>query len=133
MLTLGLTLVMVWRGVFTTRLIVSPEWPEGHGSGLIFGPRREFPVHPCRRERLAGRDKDWFLVEEPCKRFGVHGLNFGEVASDFPTMLRLAMRADELGFDSVWLGDHIIMQTRIASSRSVAPPVNKEPEQNSIR
>jgi len=38
MLTLGLTLVMVWRGVFTTRLIVSPEWPEGHGSSLIFGP-----------------------------------------------------------------------------------------------
>jgi probable F420-dependent oxidoreductase len=54
-------------------------------------------------------------------RVGIHGLNFGQVAGDIPTMLRLAMRADELGFDSVWVGDHIIIPTQIASAYPFSP------------
>ena len=54
-------------------------------------------------------------------RVGIHGLNFGQVAGDIPTMLRLARRADELGFDSVWVGDHIIIPTQIASAYPFSP------------
>jgi probable F420-dependent oxidoreductase len=54
-------------------------------------------------------------------RFGVHGLNFGRVAGDIPTLLRLATRSDELRFDSVWVGDHIIIPTQIASAYPYSP------------
>jgi probable F420-dependent oxidoreductase len=54
-------------------------------------------------------------------RFGVHGLNFGQVAGDIPTLLRVATRADELRFDSVWVGDHIIIPTQIASAYPYSP------------
>ena len=46
---------------------------------------------------------------------GVHGLNFGQVAGDLPTVLRLATRAHEFRFDSVRVGDHIIIPTQMAS------------------
>jgi probable F420-dependent oxidoreductase len=63
-------------------------------------------------------------------RFGVHGLNFGQVAGDIPTLLRVASRVDELGFDSVWVGDHIIIPWQIASpypySPSGTPPFKPE-------
>lgn len=54
-------------------------------------------------------------------RGGVHGLNFEQVAGDIPTVLRLATRVDELRFDSVWVGDHIIIPTRIASAYPYSP------------
>jgi probable F420-dependent oxidoreductase len=54
-------------------------------------------------------------------RVGVHGLNFGQVAGDIPTLLRIATRAEELGFDSVWVGDHIIIPWEIASAYPYSP------------
>jgi probable F420-dependent oxidoreductase len=54
-------------------------------------------------------------------QFGVHGLNFGQVAGDIATLLRLATRADELGFDSVWVGDHLIIPWHIASAYPYSP------------
>jgi probable F420-dependent oxidoreductase len=54
-------------------------------------------------------------------RVGVHGLNFGQVAGDISTMLRVATRADELGFHSIWVGDHLIIPTRIASPYPYSP------------
>ncbi|MDQ3827918.1 MAG: LLM class flavin-dependent oxidoreductase, partial [Candidatus Tectomicrobia bacterium] len=54
-------------------------------------------------------------------RFGVHGINFGQVAGDIPTLLRLVTRADALGFDSVWVGDHIVIPRQIASAYPYSP------------
>jgi probable F420-dependent oxidoreductase len=54
-------------------------------------------------------------------RFGLHGLNFGQIAGDIPTLLRLATRADDLGFDSVWVGDHLIIPRQIASAYPYSP------------
>ena len=54
-------------------------------------------------------------------RFGVHGLNFGQVAGNIPILLRVATRTDELGFDSLWVGDHIIIPTQIASAYPYSP------------
>jgi probable F420-dependent oxidoreductase len=54
-------------------------------------------------------------------RVGVHGLNFGQVAGDIPTLLRIATRAEELRFDSVWVGDHIIIPWEIASAYPYSP------------
>jgi probable F420-dependent oxidoreductase len=54
-------------------------------------------------------------------RFGVHGLNFGRVAGDVPTLLRVVTRAEELGVDSVWVGDHIIIPWQIASAYPYSP------------
>src|ERR671923_55332 len=54
-------------------------------------------------------------------RFGVHGLNFGQVAGAVPTLLRVVTRAEELGFDSVWVGDHIIIPWQIASAYPYSP------------
>jgi probable F420-dependent oxidoreductase len=53
--------------------------------------------------------------------FGVHGINFGQVAGDIPTLLRLVTRADALGFDSVWVGDHIVIPRQIASAYPYSP------------
>jgi probable F420-dependent oxidoreductase len=54
-------------------------------------------------------------------RFGVHGLNFGRVAGDIPTLVRLVARTEELSFDSVWVGDHIILPWHIASPYPYSP------------
>jgi probable F420-dependent oxidoreductase len=63
-------------------------------------------------------------------RFGVHGLNFGQVAGDVAMVVRLATRVDELGFDSVWVGDHIVIPWQIDSaypySPTGRPPFNPE-------
>jgi probable F420-dependent oxidoreductase len=61
-------------------------------------------------------------------RFGLHGLNFGQVAGDIPMLLRIIARADELRFDSAWVGDHIIIPRKISSpypySPTGTPPFN---------
>jgi probable F420-dependent oxidoreductase len=54
-------------------------------------------------------------------RFGVHGFNFGQVAGDIPTLLRIAAGAEERGFDSVWVGDHIVIPWDIASAYPYSP------------
>jgi probable F420-dependent oxidoreductase len=54
-------------------------------------------------------------------RFGIHGLNFGQVAGEIPTVLQVATRADALGFDSVWVGDHVIIPQHIASLYPYSP------------
>jgi probable F420-dependent oxidoreductase len=61
------------------------------------------------------------LFLEVGMRFGVHGLNFGRVAGDIPTLLQVATRADDLGFDSVWVGDHVIIPRQIASAYPYSP------------
>jgi probable F420-dependent oxidoreductase len=53
--------------------------------------------------------------------FGVHGINFGQVAGDMPALLRLVTRADALGFDSVWVGDHVVIPRQIASAYPYSP------------
>jgi probable F420-dependent oxidoreductase len=54
-------------------------------------------------------------------RFGLHGFNFGQIASDLPSLLRLVARAEALGFDSVWVGDHIIIPRQIDSAYPYSP------------
>jgi probable F420-dependent oxidoreductase len=54
-------------------------------------------------------------------RFGVHGFNFGRVAGDIPAVLRLVTRAEELGWDSVWVGDHIVIPRTITSAYPYSP------------
>jgi probable F420-dependent oxidoreductase len=54
-------------------------------------------------------------------QFGVHGFNFGRVAADIPALLRLVARAEALGFDSVWVGDHIVIPWQIASPYPYSP------------
>ena len=54
-------------------------------------------------------------------RFGVHGINFGQVAGDIPMLLRLVTSADALGFDSVWVGDHVVIPRQIASAYPYSP------------
>ena len=53
--------------------------------------------------------------------FGVHGFNFGQVAGDLPALLRLVARAESLGFDSVWVGDHIVIPRQIGSAYPYSP------------
>src|SRR5215813_3873522 len=44
-------------------------------------------------------------------RFGVFGLNFGACA-DPPLQVRVAVAAEEVGFESVWTGEHVAMPVR---------------------
>ncbi len=54
-------------------------------------------------------------------RFGVHGLNFGKVAGEIPLLLQVVKSADDLGLDSVWVGDHIVIPRQIASAYPYSP------------
>lgn len=47
------------------------------------------------------------------------GLNFFPVRPQF--LLPIARRADELGYDSLWLGEHLVFPTRIASTYPYGP------------
>src|SRR3989442_15875614 len=44
-------------------------------------------------------------------RFGLFGLNFGPCA-DPELAIRVAVAAEEAGFDSVWTGEHVAMPVR---------------------
>ncbi len=44
-------------------------------------------------------------------RFGLFGINFGPCA-DPEVQLRVALTAEEVGFESVWTGEHVAMPTR---------------------
>lgn len=48
-------------------------------------------------------------------RYGIHLAGSGPFAS-MERIGRLAMRAEELGFDSVWLGDHVVTPERFSSA-----------------
>lgn len=47
-------------------------------------------------------------------KFGIHLPNFSPLGGREPT-IRVARRAEELGFDSLWTSDHVIMPERVES------------------
>jgi probable F420-dependent oxidoreductase len=47
-------------------------------------------------------------------KFGIHLPNFSPLNGREPT-IRIARRAEELGFDSLWVSDHVILPAAIAS------------------
>ncbi|HEX2173258.1 MAG TPA: LLM class F420-dependent oxidoreductase, partial [Dehalococcoidia bacterium] len=47
-------------------------------------------------------------------KFGVHLPNFSPLQGREPT-IRIARRAEQLGFDSLWTSDHVIMPARVES------------------
>lgn len=47
-------------------------------------------------------------------KFGIHLPNFSPLGGREPT-IRIAQRAEELGFDSLWTSDHVILPDRIES------------------
>ena len=59
--------------------------------------------------------------------FGVHLANGGVWASR-DTIVPLGVRADELGFDSVWVSDHVVLPSRIESTYPYGPPGTFTPE-----
>lgn len=50
------------------------------------------------------------ITEEAGMQFGLGLPSAGEAASG-PNLIRFAQRADELGFESLWCGDHILLPT----------------------
>jgi probable F420-dependent oxidoreductase len=47
-------------------------------------------------------------------KFGVHLPNFSQLSGREPT-IAVARRAEELGFDSVWASDHVVLPARVES------------------
>jgi len=45
-------------------------------------------------------------------RFGLFGINFGPCAADPALQLRVARAAEDVGFDSIWTGEHVAMPIR---------------------
>ena len=60
-------------------------------------------------------------------KIGIHLGNNGASASA-SSIATLAARAEELGFDSVWVSDHIAIPTRIESQYPYGPPGSFSPE-----
>jgi probable F420-dependent oxidoreductase len=60
-------------------------------------------------------------------KIGIHLGNNGASASA-DSIATLAARAEELGFDSVWVSDHVTIPTEIASSYPYGPPGSFTPE-----
>ena len=60
-------------------------------------------------------------------KFGVHLANGGVWASP-ETIVGLGERAEALGFDSVWVSDHIAIPTAISSAYPYGPPGSFNPE-----
>ena len=54
-------------------------------------------------------------------RFGISIPNFRGPAS-LETFRRVALRAEEAGFDDVWLGDHVVLPKRTAVAHPYSPP-----------
>jgi probable F420-dependent oxidoreductase len=60
-------------------------------------------------------------------KIGIHLGNNGASASA-SSIATLAARAEELGFDSVWVSDHIAIPTQITSTYPYGPPGSFSPE-----
>ena len=53
-------------------------------------------------------------------KFGVHLVAAGEMIEG-EKIARVAMRAEELGYDSLWVSDHIVFPTELASPYPYSP------------
>ena len=60
-------------------------------------------------------------------KFGVH-LGNGRVWTSAETITPLAERAEALGFDSVWVSDHVVIPNRIDSVYPYGPPGSFNPD-----
>jgi probable F420-dependent oxidoreductase len=60
-------------------------------------------------------------------KLGVHLLNNGPAASA-NSIASIAARAEELGFDSVWVSDHVAIPSQITSSYPYGPPGSFNPD-----
>ena len=59
-------------------------------------------------------------------RYGVALPNYGPLAGP-DNLLRLARRAEECGFDSVWVSDHVIIPDQAASIYPYDPSPQPSP------
>jgi probable F420-dependent oxidoreductase len=60
-------------------------------------------------------------------KLGVHLLNNGPAASA-NSIASIAARAEELGFDTVWVSDHVAIPSQITSSYPYGPPGSFNPD-----
>ena len=56
-------------------------------------------------------------------RFGVHLVAAGKMIEG-EKIARVARRAEELGYDSLWVSDHIVFPTQLRSPTLIPPTVS---------
>jgi len=88
-------------------VVSTKEEEDGHGAESL--PSRIKPTERTAQSRAAAKKEISHM------QFGVHcslGVGFNPTAEDY---VRVAQRAEELGYHSLWLADHLIIPEKIAA------------------